>query len=248
MIGNSVDDRYRYELRDFGRAWLRMAPPLLVSWLVAAAPPGPGVREVFVAAILSVFVVVAAAKARGIHEGRSLIRVGFERLVSHAIDVLMFLLILFLAAGLGGTVGNMAAGAIGVPEPVVAVPATVLATLPILYWFWPVLVLAGAAPAETGRPGRSVAVWRGPGYTSARRLLASFGSTGRTALVLGVGYLWLGLLVAVEQYRGGSGFPLAVEAASYGLLYPFWTWLAVVETQRLVRAVLDGRAAAGTEE
>lgn len=244
----SRDRRFDFTLPGLARGWLRMAPALLVTWLIAAAPAGPGVREVFVVAILSVFVVVSAAKARGLHPGQGVIRVGLERLVGHAVNVLMFLLILFLAAGLGGTVGSMAAAAVGLPDLVVSAPATVLATLPILYWFWPVLVLAGVAPEETGRrSGRTPWFWRGPGYTSARRLLASFGSGGRTAVILVVAYLWIGLLVAVEQYRGEDPFPIVAEALSYGVFYPLWVWLASVETERLVQAVLDGRAAAEAE-
>lgn len=242
------DRRFDYALPDLVRAWLRMAPALLATWLVAAAPSGPGVREVFVAAILSIFVVVSAGKARGVHPAQGVIRVGLARLPGHAVNVLMFLLILFLAAGLGGTVGSMAAAAVGLPDLTVSAPATVLATLPILYWFWPVLVLAGVAPEETGRrSGRTPWLWRGPGFTSARRLLASFGSTGRTALILTVAYLWIGLLVAVEQYRGEDPFPMVAEALSYGVFYPLWVWLASVETERLVQAVLDGRAAAAAE-
>lgn len=242
------DERFGLTLAGLVQGWLRMAPALAVSWLVAAAPPGPGVREVFVAAILSVFVVVAAAKARGLHPGRGVVRVGLERVVGHAINVLMFLLILFLAAGLGGTLGTMVADAVGLPEWMASGLVTVLATLPILYWFWPVLVLAGVAPEETGRrSGRTPWLWRGPGYTSARRLLASFGSGPRTALILTVAYVWIGLLVGVEQYRGEDVFPAVAEALSYGVFYPLWVWLATVEAHRLVQAVLDGRAAAEAE-
>lgn len=244
----STDDRFDFTLSGLAQGWLRMAPALGLTWLVAAAPPGPGVREVFVAAILSVFVVVSAARARGLHDGRGVVRLGLERLAGHAVNVLMFLLILFLAAGLGGTLGSMVAGAAGLPEVLVSGAVTVLATLPILYWFWPVLVLAGVAPEETGRRSdRTPWLWRGPGYTSARRLLASFGSGPRTALILTVGYVWIGVLVGVEQYRGEDAFPLVAEALSYGVLYPLWVWLATVETHRLVQAVLDGRAAAEAE-
>lgn len=245
MTAPETSRRFDYTVSDLGGAWLRMVPALAVSWLAAAAPPGPGVREGFVAVILSVFVVASAAKPRGLHPGRSVIRVGLERLVAHAVNVLVFLLILFLAAGLGGTVGAMAAGAVGLPELLVSSVLTVLTTLPILYWFWPVLVLAVVAPEETGRrSGRSPWLWRGPGYTSARRLLASFGSGRRTALILAVAYLWIGLLVAVEQYRGADALPAVVEGLSYGVFYPLWVWMATVETHRLIQAVLDGRAAA----
>ena len=243
------DDRFAFTLSGLAAGWLRMAPALAVTWLVAAAPPGPGVREVFIAAILSVFVVVGAARARGLHPARSVVRVGFERIVGHAVNVLMFLLIVFLAAGLGGTLGSMAAGATGLPEPVVSMAVTILATVPILYWFWPVPVLAGVAPEETGRrSGRTPWLWRGPGYTSARRLLASFGSGRRTALILAVGYLWIAVVVAAEQYAGpDDAFPLIVEALSYAVFYPLWVWLAAVEAERLIQAVLDGRAAAEAE-
>ena len=242
------DDRFAYDLPGLARGWLRMAPWIAGLWLLAAAPPGPGVREALIAAVLSVFVVVAAARSRGLHPGRGVARVGLERMASHATNLLVFLLILFLAAGLGGTMGTMAAEALGLPELLLAVPITMLATLPILYWFWPVAVIAGVAPEETGRRARRSAwYWRGPGYTSARRLLASFGSGRRTGLILGVGYLWLGLLVAAEQYRGADAFPALAEAASYGVFLPLWVWLATVETDRLIRAVLDGRAAAEAE-
>lgn len=243
------DERFDLTLAGLVQGWLRMAPALAVSWLLAAAPPGPGIREAFVASILSVFVVVSAARARGLHPGRGVVRLGLERIVGHAINVLMFLLILFLAAGLGGTLGTMVADAAGLPELPVSAAVTVLATLPILYWFWPVLVLAGVAPEETGRrSGRTPWLWRGPGYTSARRLLASFGSGPRTALILAVAYVWAGLLVAVEQYRGEDAFPALAEGLSYGVFYPVWVWLATVETHRLVQAVLDGRAAAEAGE
>lgn len=242
-MNTGIDPRFHYDLPDLAGAWLRMAPAVALTWLLAAAPPGPGVREVFVAALLSIFVVVAAARSRGLHRGRSLVRLGLERILGHAINVLMFLLILLLAAGLGGTVGAMAAEAAGLPPAPVSALVTVLATLPILYWFWPVTVLAGVAPEETGRPGRTPWLWRGPGYTSARRLLASFGSSRRNVLVLVSGYLWLGLLVAAEQYRGADAFPMVAEVASYAVFYPLWVWLATVETHRLIRGVLDGRAA-----
>lgn len=244
-MNTGIDPRFHYDLPGLARAWLRMAPAVAITWLLAAAPSGPGVREVFVAALLSVFVVVAAAKSRGLHRGRSVGRMGLERIIGHAINVLVFLLILFLAAGLGGTLGTMAAAAAGLPEAPVSALVTVLATLPILYWFWPVAVLVGVAPEETGRrSGRTPWLWRGPGYTSARRLLASFGSGRRNALVLGTGYLWLGLLVAAEQYRGADAFPALAEVAGYAVFYPLWVWLATVETHRLIQAVLDGLAAA----
>lgn len=243
------DPRFRYELSGLAHAWVRMAPALAVSWLAAAAPPGPGVREVFVGAILSIFVVVSAAKSRGLHPGRGVVRTALERLAGQSVNILMFLLILFLAAGLGGTVGGMMAEAAGLSTPLVAGPLTALAALPILYWFWPVAVLAGVAPEETGRRSeRTPWLWRGPGYTSARRLLASFGSGRRTALILGVAYLWIGVLVAVGEYRGAGVFPAVAEALSYGVLYPLWVWLTTVETHRLIQAVLDGRAAVGPED
>jgi hypothetical protein len=243
------DPRFAFTLPGLVHAWLRMLPALLVTWLVAAAPAGPGVREIFIAAILSIFVVVSAAKARGLHAERSVIRVGLERIVGHAINVLMFLLILFLAAGLGGTVGSMAAGAVGLPEALASAVVTVLATMPVFYWFWPVAVLAGVAPEETGRrSGRTPWLWTGPGYTSARRLLASFGSGRRTALILAVGYLWLAVVVATDQYAGeATAFPWLTEALSYGVFYPLWVWLATVDAERLIQAVLDGRAAAEAE-
>lgn len=244
-MNRGIDPRFHYDLTGLASAWVRMAPALAVTWLLAAAPPGPGVREAFVVAILSIFVVVSAARDRGLHRGRSVLRAGLERAIDHAINILVFLLILFLAAGLGGTVGTMAAAAAGLPTIPVSGILTVLATLPILYWFWPVAVLAGVAPEETGRrSGRTPWYWRGPGYTSARRLLASFGSPRRTALILATAYLWMAVLVAAEEYQGADAFPAIVELASYAVLYPLWVWLATVEAHRLIQAVLDGRAAA----
>ena len=245
---DAIDPRFRYELPGLLAGWVRMAPAILVTWLLAGAVPGPGVREVFIASVASVFVVVAAARSRGLHAGRSVVRLGLERMASHAVNVLMFFLILFLAAGLGGTLGTMAADATGMPRFLSSAAVSVLATLPILYWFWPVLVLAGTAPDETGRRSRPGSwYWRGPGYTSARRLLASFGSGRRTAVILGVAYVWLGLLVAVEEYQGADAFPAVAEALSYGVFFPLWVWLAVVEAHRLIQAVLDGRAAVEAE-
>jgi hypothetical protein len=234
---------FDYTLSGLVRGWVRMAPALLVTWLVAAAPAGPVVREVFVAGPLSIFVVVSAAKARRLHGDRPVPVVGLERLVSHAINVLMFLLIFFLAAGLGATLGGMVAEAAGVPRLLTTGPAMALATVPLMYWFWPVMVLAGVAPDEAGhRSGRSW-IWWGPGYRSARRLLASFGSGRRTALILGIGYLWLAVAVAAARYPGSDSFPALAEVASYGIFLPLWTWVATVETHRLVQAVLDGRVA-----
>ena len=101
----------------------------------------------------------------------------------------------------------------------------------------------GVAPEETGRrSNRKPWLWIGPGFTSARRLLASFGSTRRSALILAVGYLWIGLHLGAEQYRGASAFPVVVEGLSYAVFYPVWVWLATVEAHRLIQAVLDGRA------
>lgn len=234
---------FDYTVVGLVRGWVRMAPALAVTWLVAGAPAGPVLREVFVAGPLSVFVVASAAKSRGLHPGRPVVLLGLERLVSHAANVLMLLLIFFLAAGLGATLGGLIAGAARLPRLLVTGPAMALATLPLAYWFWPVAVLAGVAPDDAGhRSGRSW-IWWGPGYRSARRLLASFGSGKRTALILGLGYLWLAFAVVAARYPGPAPFPVVAEAASYGVFLPVWIWLATVEAHRLVQALPGALAA-----
>lgn len=242
---NTAVPDFDYTLSGLARGWLRMVPALLVIWLAAAAPPGPVVREVFVAGPLSVFVVLSAAKSRGLYPGRSVLVLGLERLVSHAVNVLMFLLVFFLAAGLGATLGGMVADAAGLPRIFATGPAILLATLPLMYWFWPVTVLAGVAPDAAGHRSERSWIWWGPGYTSARRLLVSFGSGRRTAVVLGIGYLWLGFVVAAARYPGPAPLAELAEGASYGVFLPLWIWLGTVETHRLVQAVLDGRDTAG---
>lgn len=245
-MGAAAPD-FDYTVPGLVRGWVRMAPALLVTWLAAGAPAGPVVREVFVAGPMSIFVVVSAAKARGLHGGRPVPVLGLERLVVHAINVLMFLLIFFLAAGLGATLGGMVADAARLPRLLASGPAMVLATLPLMYWFWPVAVLAGVAPDAAGHRSGGSGIWWGPGYMSARRLLASVGSGRRTALILGIGYLWLAFAVAAARYPGSDPFPALAEAASYGVFLPLWIWLATVEAHRMVQAVLDGRAVADEE-
>jgi hypothetical protein len=67
-------------------------------------------------------------------------------------------------------------------------------------------------------------------------------------LILAVGYLWIGVVVAAEQYAGPDDwFPALAEGLSYAVFFPLWVWLATVESGRLIQAVLDGRAAVEAE-
>lgn len=227
-----------FDARALARAYPRMAPGLLAAWLLAGAPPGPGAREVFVAALLSVFVVAGAARSQGLGGGRSTVRLALHRAYAHSFNVLLLLLFLFLAAGLGGTVGGAITDLSGVGPTAGQVVGGALGMLPVLWWHWPVMTLACVVPDEAGSPiGR---LWRGPGYTAARRLLRSFGRPARTAMIVGLALLWIGVLAAVEQYRGTGPLPAIVEAASYALFLPLLAWMATVEANRLVASVRDG--------
>lgn len=231
------EPEFELRLTDLGRAYLRMAPALVATWLVAGAPPGPGVREVFFTALLSVFVVAAVARSRGIGQGSSF-RYGLQRAVSHSVNVLLLLLFLFLAAGLGGTLGGILADGVGLPQITGHAAGGFLGMLPILWWYWPVLVLACVTPEGAGeRRAMTPWLWRGPGYTAARRLLRAFGSSRRTGLIIALAFLWVAVLAAVESYRGTSSLPALVEAASYGLFLPLLAWMATVEGHRLVASV-----------
>lgn len=232
------------------RAYLRMLPALVIAWAVAAGPPGPGVREAFILALLSVFVIASAAAAEGLHPGRGAVRIALDRFMAHSVNILLLLLYIALAAGVGGTLGGMLAGAAGLPVEVVGTLTALLAALPILAWYWPMAALAVAAPEWIGhRSEASPWLWRGPGHTSARRLSRRFGDPARTIPVLLLAYVWLGLLVAADAYDGESSLPLAIELASYFVFLPVLGWLTVLETRALIDRALAriGEAASSSD-
>jgi hypothetical protein len=218
-----------------------MAPAAAFVWLVAAAPSGPGVREAFLVAIASVVVVAAAARSEGLHEDQSVVQLAARRAMSQSLNVLLLLLFLALAAGVGGTLGGMAADAAGWSVDTVGTVAAMVAAFPVLAWYWPLSALAVVVPEAAGfRPGGSRWLWQGPGYTSARRLVRDFGTMTGTGAIAGVAYLWLALLLAADAYAGEGSFPALIEASSYALFLPLLAWMAVVETRRIVDAALGG--------
>ncbi|NIP82486.1 MAG: hypothetical protein GWM90_26000, partial [Gemmatimonadetes bacterium] len=231
------------------RGYVRMAPALLATWLIAGAPPGPGIREIFLAALSSVFVVSAAARSRGLGRGRSALMLGLERAYSHSVNVLLFLLLLFLAAGLGATLGGLIADAVGRATSVGQVLMAALAMLPLVWWHWPVLALACVAPPEAGaRRPLTPWLWAGPGYTAARRLQRAFGSARRTGLITGLLFLWIAVLASVHQYGGSGPLPAVAEAGSYGVFLPVLAWMATVEAARLVASVPGATATAAATD
>jgi hypothetical protein len=170
-----------------------------------------------------------------------LVGLAFQRAVSHSRNLLLLLLFLSLAAGVGGTIGGMIADAAGLPVDAVGTITALVFAFPILVRYWPLSALAVVAPEELGRRPRWPGwVWDGPGYTSARRLSRDFGSTAATGAIVITAYVWLGLILAADAYRGEAPFPAAVEAASYALFLPLLAWMCVVEVRRLVTAALHG--------
>lgn len=216
-----------------------MAPVLAVVWILAAVPTGPAVREVAVVALLSVGVLAVAAQVRGAQPGRSWLRLALERAPSHAMNLLALLLMIILSGAIGATLGGMVGEALGAPTELTATAGAGLAAFPVLRWYWPLAALAVIAPEETGGRTRALPwLWRGPGYTSARRLACDFGRSGHSALMIAMAYLWLALLLALDSYRGEAPVPLIVEAASYAVFLPLLSWMATVETQRVVSRAL----------
>jgi len=223
----------------FATAYLRMGPGAAIAWLIAAAPSAPAIQEVALAAVASALVAAAAARSEGLHPERSVVMLAVRRLPSHAMNLLVLLLVLALAGSVGGTLGGMLGDLAGLPGDGAALLGAALAVFPILARLWPLAALGIVVPDELGHSSESLPwLWRGPGYTSARRLARDFGSTPATTAIVGMSYVWLALLVATDLYRGDDAFPALVEGASYALFLPLLTWLTVVETRRIVESAL----------
>jgi hypothetical protein len=216
-----------------------MAPGAALAWWVAGAPEAPAVQEVSLAALASVLVVAAAARSEGLHADRNVAQVAIRRLPSHAMNLLVLFLLLALAGGVGGTFGGMLGEFLGLPGTAPELVGAALALLPVLTRLWPLAALGMVVPDELGQSSATLPwIWRGPGYTSARRLARDFGSVVGTTAIVGMAYLWLMLLLATDLYRGESALPFLVEAASYGVFLPLLSWLTVVETRRAVEHAL----------
>ncbi len=216
-------------------AYLRMAPAAALVWLLAGAPSAPAVQEVALAVLGSVLVVAAAARSEGLHAGRNVAQLAFRRLPSHAMNLLVLLLLLALAGAVGGTLGGMLGDFLGLPGTAAEVAGAAVALLPVLARLWPLAALGVVVPDELGQSSTTFPwIWRGPGYTSARRLSRDFGSVGGTTAIVGMSYLWLMLLLAADLYRGENAFPALVEGVSYAVFLPLLSWLTGVETRRVV--------------
>ncbi len=227
--------------RELVAVYRAMLPWLLVTWAVAATIPGPAGQQILLVAGASPFLVAAAARGLGMHEGWSVAALAVDRAFTHLTNVLVLLVLTAFAAAIGGTVGAMIAELVGLSDDrILSMPLAVLASLPVLWWHWPAAVIAYLVPDHLHYRRAGSRAWRGPRYGDARRLHGVAGSRRRTGLVLGLNLLWAVLLVAAAGYAGDAGFPRLVQAATYLVFVPFMTALASIETRRMLSLVGRG--------
>jgi hypothetical protein len=220
---------------DLLAAGRRMLPWLLLTWLAALLLPGPRGQQVFLVVGLSPFIAAAAARGLDLHPGWNVPALAVQRAFSHLTTFLPLLVLVALAAAVGGTLGSMLAHLTRLPDDrILSMPFAALATFPILWWYWPATVIAYVVPEDAGFRIGGGRAWRGPRYGDARHLVRAGGRARPAALLLGTFYLWTALLLVVGDYRGGAPLATLVEAASYLLFIPLLIAMAVTETRRML--------------
>jgi hypothetical protein len=224
-----------FSAHDLLAAGRSMLPWLLLTWLAALLLPGPRGQQVFLVVGISPFIAAAAARGLKLHPGWNVPALAVQRAFSHLTTLLPLLVLVALAAAVGGTLGGMLAHLTRLPDDrILAMPLAALATLPILWWYWPAAIIAYVVPEDAGfRIGRGRA-WRGPRYGAARHLVRVGGRARPAALLLGTFYLWTALLLMVGDYHGGAPLATLVEAVSYLLFIPLLLAMAATETRRML--------------
>jgi hypothetical protein len=221
-----------------GAAYRGMLPWSAATGLIALALPGPAGQQLFLVIGASPFLLAAAVRGLGLHNGWNVLALAVHRAFTHLTSLLVLVALTALAAAVGGTAGGMIADLAGIQDDrVLSIPLAGIAALPILWRRWPAAVLAYTVPASAGlqAPGRRA--WRGPRYSDAAPLSRAAGRARQTAILLALFFLWTTLLLTAGDHGGALPLDRIVEAASYLVFLPLLGAMAVVEALRMLSAV-----------
>jgi hypothetical protein len=217
---------------------LRLLPWLLPAMSIALAIAGPGGYQILLNLGASPFYGAAAARALGLHPGRSVPALAVDRAFSHLTAVLPLVVLAALAAAVGSTLAAMAAEAAGIRRALPANLGAALAALPVLWRYWPAALLAYLVPDEAGYRVAHGRGWRGPRLTDARTLVRTAGDGRRSALVLACLTLWIALLLATGRPAAPHALHVVAHIASYLLLLPVLVTLTAIEVLRMLHPPL----------
>ncbi len=233
----AVSPENHLSVRTLAAVYRRTAPWVLAVWAIDLLIPGPPAQQILLNLGASIFYGAATARALGLHADWSVPALAVDRAFSHLTSLTTLVVLTAFAAGIGATLGAMAAHAAGLPDQrLLSIPSGALAALPILWWHWPAIILAYMVPEQFGIRLKPPRAWRGPRYGDARRLARAAGDAGTTAVLLGFALLWLVLSLTVDH----PTLATAVHAASYLLFIPILLTMAAVETLRMLhRATAD---------
>jgi hypothetical protein len=223
----------------------RLLPWAVGAWVASMVLPGQGAHQALLALGASPFFGAATARGLGLHPRWNVASLAVQRAFSHLTALLVLFALGSIAAAVGGTLGGMAASAVSLPDDrLLALPLAVLASLPILWWHWPVILLAYLAPEQVGRGGGRA--WRGPGYGDARRLVRLAGPTRRSVLLLAFLYLWVAVLVIAGDGARDAALGIALRTASYLVVLPLVLTWAGIEILEMMRAAGNGGGKEGS--